>query len=295
MGMIVIAAQTPLVIDGVQQVSNKKSVISLTHHLPTAWHVKLQTMDRSGKKPSYAYENYDITLDDAGEVHYTMRLDNTALATTQMQLKNLQVINSDDEKKTVLLHVDALNSKWGAGNGKHFKSALAIERVSGAGLELLAPINLKWSLSYEGISEASDDSGLTTIPSAFKLKEFIFEIPDASVSATANLKASPEDILPTGKALVEIHNLPHIRELLAKNAVIDASDEVFFDAMLKRITGKGLNESQDVGIPIVRERGGAFLIGKITLEEAFTMVLTHRYAGKKAVKKTVPVQKEVTK
>jgi hypothetical protein len=278
--VIIVSAATPIIIDGEQAVSKKHTDLLLTHTLPKLWHIKLHALSKASdtETPDYIYENYSVSLDNGGQLSYRTRLNETVIGASKLEAKNVTLTSDTDDTKTPLLRFDSIKGEWGSTTPDYFKSILAITNISGAGMELLSPMNVHWNLRYEGSLDAmpeAEDGEMQT--ASLNVKEFVFEIPDASLRAKAKLHAAAEDILPIGSASIELKNLPHIRKMLADNALIDASDEVLFDKMLTRITGKGINALNDVTIPLSRERGEPFRIGNITLEEAATMVLTHRY------------------
>jgi hypothetical protein len=175
--------------------------------------------------------------------------------------------------KELITHYNNMQSKEGASVVE--MSATIGDITADAEILPYAPISFAMDLRYEGLlSKAAQDfasggAGQKTL----KVKSFSIKAKDAGVSASADFVSGQKDILPTGTANLTINNVPFILKELRAHEILREDGDALADALVTRITGKTLAESQDVSIDISRVHDGAFQIGQATFEELMALVL----------------------
>ena len=104
--------------------------------------------------------------------------------------------------------------------------------------------------------------------------EMTVKINDLTLS-TANYKlagmldfaSKPDDPLPVGSGNITVEHFDFILTQLEKSGMIDPQTRNLANAMVTKITGKGLDENTNLSIALKREPGQSFYIGNSTMEE----------------------------
>jgi hypothetical protein len=143
-----------------------------------------------------------------------------------------------------------------------------------------APIAFGMDFVFEGAAPKTAPAlaaaaGEPTPPqeSTITLNKLSFTTKDSSLSAHANFVASPTDILPVGTAELKLTNVPFVLTELRKIGLLNAQTEARYIPLLEQIAGAPIASLTDLEVPIKRERGGSFNIGKTTFEELFALLL----------------------
>lgn len=271
---ITVSANTPLMIQAEKHEEKSGDSMQFQHYLPNEW-----TLVFAGEPK----ETYVLSLAEGGVFTSTVGLANHATGQATIALNEVAIRTADAKEKTALFNASKLEGTWKNEEEKagivNYSSVFSLSEASGEAFSALSPFNLRWNVSVE-TNNTTDKKG-DVAESALKLREFTLEGKDAAINANADFVSSQQDILPVGMASINIKNLTQIRKILAEQKILTARDEVLMDTLISRITGKALNQSDDVTIDITRVREGAFQIGKITFEEALTLFLSQKYSPKK--------------
>lgn len=134
-----------------------------------------------------------------------------------------------------------------------------------------APISFAFEASQQGVMPVPGTP--TADDASYQLKTFQLRTKDASVDASANFAATAGELLPVGKADLAITNLPFVLGELKNLRLLDAESDPLIAAIVERVSGQPYAEVQNLEVTINRDKGGAFMIGKTTFEELFTLVL----------------------
>lgn len=292
-----VSANTPLMFDITRSGKDEEASIAVKHFLPNAW--KIESLPES--EVSNATPTYDIvriTLDEGGQYKGTIFEQKKAVGSGMVSASNLQFFEGEETEPA--LKLASISGQWNSQldtkNHARMSSQLKLDTLEFLkDFQELNPISLSWDFSFEGASQqplsAEGSAPETEAPASdasFKLADFNFSIRDAKLSANADFVASAEDILPVGMANISIVKLSELRDAFYALGIMDASHERLVDKMLLTITGKGINESDDVMIDIKRVRGGSFQIGKTTFEEVMTVFLTEIMQGGKSIPMQAP-------
>lgn len=152
-----------------------------------------------------------------------------------------------------------------------------------------APIAFSMDFAFEGAAAkaptaeaAAVNASTPTEPKevTLTLNKLEFTTKDAALNANAHFVASPTDILPVGTAEVKLTNLPFVLEELRKNNILNAQNESRYLPLVELVAGAPIAGIKDLDVPIKRERGGAFNIGKTTFEELFAALLKQAMQSK---------------
>lgn len=275
-------AEEPLEFTVEQLEQDKKHYNRISHTLPAKLTLRtLAGQDAVGEedKEQQLTPRYDVVeLSMEGKGQVTTNTARSDLGNSEIEVKNLSIVPVGNEIGAV--KVDRLYSAWkNTLNDKQLNmidAEFAIDNLT-ADKKFLpyAPINASIKGHFEGPMPATPEefASIRTQQASFKLSEFIFKTKDASLNATADFVASGEDILPIGKANINVTNVPEWRELLKKNDVIGSKDEQVINTLFIRIAGVTLPDAKDVTVDIKRAREGSFQIGQITFEELLAILL----------------------
>ncbi len=156
----------------------------------------------------------------------------------------------------------------------HMESNFHIDAITAAP-EILpyAPISFAFDATQESAPPENPQQMMAQSVVKYQLKTFDLRMKDASVKATADFASSPGDLVPVGKASLNVANLPFIVAELKDLGLLGESNEMLAAALIERISGTPYGEVTNLDVAIDRPAGGAFTIGKATFEELFTVVL----------------------
>lgn len=240
------------------------------------------------------YETLNVTM-EKGEGDLTIARNNSALGQGTLELKSI-VIAPASQPEAGKVTVAQILSQWSnqrnAKNLNVVNSTFTIDRIEAAP-ELIpyAPISLNIDLTYEGAMPSTPEevAAIQSQESSFKLKTLSLTTKDATLNATADFVATPEDRLPVGMANVTLTNLPFVLGELKKYQLLDDSNEALTASVLEQVTGVPYAELKDVKVDVNRTRGGSFQIGKTTFEELFAVVLKAALSHKAGMPAVTPV------
>lgn len=279
---IALSANEPLTFE-VKQIDRRgKAYNRIAHSFPDVVELRLLAgKDAAGKEEETPdltprYDVLNIVLDGEGQV--TTSNERSDIGDSELNLRNIVVTPVGHEEGTV--KVAGFRSVWSnelnENNLNVINAELALEDVT-ANPEFLpyAPINANLKLHFEGAMPSTPEefASIRTQQTAFKLSEFSFFTKDAGISATADMVASSEDILPVGMANLSLTNVQEWRKILKETNALNDKDEQVINTLFIRIAGETLPAAKDVSIDIQRAREGSFQIGHITFEELLAILM----------------------
>ena len=147
-----------------------------------------------------------------------------------------------------------------------------------------APILINVDFAFEGAGPNQPADAAAANASApaqpkdvtITLNKLEISTKDSALSANANFVASPTDILPVGSGQIKLTNVPFVITELRKNHLLTADVEARYFPLVELVAGAPIATLQDLDIPVKRDRGGAFQIGKTTFESCLQQCFSRR-------------------
>jgi hypothetical protein len=277
-----LVSETPLVIEVEPITRNGENYQQISHQIPAKLTIKyLVGQDATGAEEATPtltprYESVEITSEN-GMVNYLTHEQTLLLAQTSFLANNIRIVPIGNEQKTVTIAAissnfeDNLNPKE---NNKMMLDFTLDNLVAKDEYISNTPISLTVNFAYQGAMPETPEQLAAATPqqTSFKLSNFALHTKAAKLDATADFVASSDDILPVGTATVTLTDIPAWRTILTEAELSDVKIEEVANTFLLRATGQRLVDAKDVTIDVNRARGGAFEVGKTTLEEVMAIV-----------------------
>ena len=134
------------------------------------------------------------------------------------------------------------------------------------------PFNV--TLQAEGTESLPLLDGTPVVNESYQIKEFVLSGDGFSVSANGEVEQRGDDALPFGRLDAKAEGINALREHVLNPAGYGA-----FNEGLKRITGGGPVEANQITFTIHRPKHGEVKIGNASLDELMYVMLTHAMLG----------------
>lgn len=234
-----------------------------------------------------------VTATAGGNLSSSMAVGKPGLGAFATQLADLQAVDSAGQNLLSMksLFVDVLSKKAAVTQAQPVADAqlaqpqqeqydvtlrARIEELAGMPEEMpYGAVSVNLDADYTGpLPQENEAVDWATVPSHLMLKDFTVKTKDASLQAIADFETGSGDLLPVGTAQVKVNNFAFIRDELRRKDALNQQDEAILGALLRRMVGTGLNETENLDVALKREQGGSLHMGDLTFEEALAIVLT---------------------
>ncbi len=290
--LLKIESNTPIEATVTQKTVGGLPHTAVTHALPTTIDLiylrerHAEGVEDAAQTITPVYETLTLTMDAGGLVNTEFTTDGSLLGAADVALSNLKLIPKAAPEGTI--SVATVKGHWSNALNENNVNALNVSAefgpVSAAeGLMPSAPLYFGMDFGFEGVltkhtkqAVSKEEAGKATI----NLKKLTFTSKDAGLSAQGMFSALPSDMLPVGSGNIKVTNVPATLALLRSNGMIEESNEGVTLSVLEKAAGAPLETLTDVDIPIQREKGGQFVVGKTTFEEIMSIVLQQMMRNK---------------
>jgi len=288
--LLKVEPSTPLEVTVSESIKNNVTYMSTSHVPPASLKLtylrvqQAEGVEDQAPTVTPVYQVLTVNIGAGSKAESSFAADDSGLGTADVDYKQITLV--PEAQPEGVITVAGINSHWS--NTRNEKGFNVINAKSTVGpitadpaILPHAPVAMDVDFSFEGpmsqipTQEPTGEARDTLI----QLKKLEISFKDAGLSASGNFTATPSDILPVGTAALKVTNLPLILDTLRKNQVVTANNETWLLPVIEKITGAPVASLTDVDVPISRERGGAFLVGKSTFEELFALMLKSAMSG----------------
>ncbi len=291
--LLKVEPSTPLEVTLSETIKNNVTYMNTSHVPPASLKLTYLKVEQAEGVEDQAptvnpvYRVLTVNVGAGSKAESSFATDNSGLGTADVNYKQITLV--PEEQPEGVITVAGIDSHWSnVLNDKGFNVISAKSTVgpitADASILPHSPVAMDIDFSFEGpmnqagVTAAQEPTGEAR-DTLIQLKKLELSFKDAGLSASGNFTATPSDILPVGSAALKVTNLPLILDTLRKNQVVTANNEAWLLPVIEKITGAPVASLTDVDVPITRERGGAFIVGKSTFEELFALMLKSAMAG----------------
>ena len=284
--LLKIAASTPIELIVTQNKVNNQPFTRILHTAPSAFDFtylrEKQTAGEEDATPTVVpvYDTIHMTVASGSTIETNFAADGSGLGKADVSFKQITTVPQSAPQGIVT--IAGVEAHWR--NEINNKNVVSIANKMHVGpitappdVLPYAPIELTVDASYDGASALAPDApaaGLGNDPK-ITVRQLTLSTKNSTLSATADFTSSPTDVLPMGKAQLNLTNIPFIREEAKKRGLLTADNEAWIADLVQQITGTPFDQLKDLALPIERSRGSAFKVGNTTFEEVFATFLKH--------------------
>jgi hypothetical protein len=242
--------------------------VAITHRLPTDIDIAAQESETASP---VAYRSY---FEEGSTLQSTIVLDAPEYGETSLFIKGMRFVSMDE----TFIQLGESEFEWQKypnedTNDIRSQSVASLKNLAGSFMGPLGDTNVQWNIHTKSQPSGDDPAGFDN--AHMDIRKLRIQAQGASIDVSGSFGVEDKEPLPTGRGDILIANPAKLREFLAAHGILNASDEVLMDKLLKGMTGRGINDEGDIMLTVAREKEGAMMLGKLRLEDALGIVFTH--------------------
>ena len=313
--LLKLSSDKPLDVSFAQNSKNNVPYIKIDHDAPGRVDLtylreeQTEGTEDATQKIVPIYDTLHVNFTAGSSIHANVATDGSSLGTSSIHYKPITMApESAPEGVITIAAIDIdTSSEMSAKQAKNAKANINIGPITGPEDVLpQAPMGFALDAAFVGsepvskevdkihatpkksgeLTKSESNAETEAQPSTITINKLNLSVKEASISATAKFQSTVGDMLPSGNAEVAFVNVPFIRKQLEGIQIIRPENVGLVNAVVTQITGTPLAELKDVTIPVTREKGGTFKIGKASLEEILAVLIKEMMAQKGQVMQT---------
>ncbi|MEZ5690959.1 MAG: hypothetical protein R3D71_04760 [Rickettsiales bacterium] len=262
---------------------------------------KVNTVENDGKKNleiDVGDKQFDLTFDEAPVIEFVPTKDgkgtnstnkftglrfvkngNTSISIGGWESISNEVLNVENN---IIIGNYKLNmSDLELHIGETASSPYAFEVETNTAEENITPNKVVKTPTKDDSSDSNIHEEVDRRAMDIEIKKFVFSNPEFSVDVKGKLANTKGDSMPSGDIKIDIKNL---QEFLASEIIAIQNKELIENFLVQAI-GQPIYDKKDISFTIKRKRGGLFYIGKTTLAEIMTSLMSGSMMSKSPPKR----------